>query len=64
MQSSELVEGRSYAPHRGRSGPPEKVTLVAKVGRRGHIKIRYEGGIIPDSRSTSTPGSLSSRGVK
>lgn len=47
MQTSELVEGRLYAFRERRSGPLEKVKLVAKVGRRGHIKIRYEEGDHP-----------------
>ena len=47
MQTSELVEGRFYAFHVRRSGPLEKVKLIAKVGRRGHVKIRYEEGEHP-----------------
>ena len=44
MQTSQLVEGRAYAFRTRRSGPLEKVTLIEKVGRRGHIKVRYEEG--------------------
>ena len=47
MQTSELVEGRFYAFRIRRSGPLEKVMLVSKVGRRGHIKIRHEEGEHP-----------------
>jgi hypothetical protein len=47
VQTSQLVEGRAYAFRIGRSGPLAKVKLVEKVGRRGHIKIRYEEGDHP-----------------
>lgn len=49
MQNSELVEGRRYALREKRSAgsPMRKVKLVAKVGRRGMVKIRWEDGPHP-----------------
>jgi hypothetical protein len=49
MQSSALVQGRRYAYREKRSPGSEMLTvkLVAKVGRRGMVKIRYEDGPHP-----------------
>ena len=50
MESAYLIEGRFYGyrenPRRTDS-PLLKVKLVAKVGRRGHVKVRYEDGPHP-----------------
>jgi hypothetical protein len=49
MQGSALIEGRRYAFREKRSAGSEmlKVKLVAKVGRRGMVKIRFEDGPHP-----------------
>jgi hypothetical protein len=47
MQIGELVEGRYYAFRARRSEQLLKVKLLTKVGRRGHVKVRYEDGPHP-----------------
>jgi hypothetical protein len=49
MQGSALIEGRRYAYREKRSAGSEmlKVKLVAKVGRRGMVKIGFEVGPHP-----------------
>jgi hypothetical protein len=49
MQGSALIEGRRYALREKRSAgsPLLKVKLIAKVGRKGMVKIRYEDGPHP-----------------
>src|SRR5438270_624981 len=49
MQTAALVEGRYYVfREKPRAGTPMlKVKLVEKVGRRGHVKIRFEDGPHP-----------------
>lgn len=49
MQTASLVEGRYYVfREKPRPGAPIlKVRLIEKVGRRGHVKVRYEDGPHP-----------------
>jgi hypothetical protein len=49
VESASLVEGRYYAFRDRPRASAEllKVKLVQKVGRRGHVKIRYEDGPHP-----------------
>jgi hypothetical protein len=49
MQTASLVEGRYYVfREKPRAGTPMlKAKLVEKVGRRGHVKIRFEDGPHP-----------------
>jgi hypothetical protein len=49
MQTASLVDGRFYVfREKPRAGTPMlKVKLVEKVGRRGHVKIRFEDGPHP-----------------
>ena len=49
MQTDALVEGRFYAfrEKRGAGAPMLKVKLLEKVGRRGHVRVRYEDGPHP-----------------
>ncbi|MDX6647122.1 MAG: hypothetical protein QOK40_2849 [Miltoncostaeaceae bacterium] len=49
MQTADLVEGHFYAfrERRGTDVPLRKVKLIAKVGRRGHVKVRHEDGPHP-----------------
>jgi hypothetical protein len=50
VEGAYLIEGRLYGfreyPQRAGS-PLLKVKLLAKVGRRGHVKVRYEDGPHP-----------------
>ena len=50
MQGDQLEESRFYAyraNHRARGSELLKVKLIAKVGRGGKVKIRYEDGPHP-----------------
>jgi hypothetical protein len=49
MQGDSLVEGRTYAyrERRGVGQPFIKVKLLAKTGRKGAIKVRFEDGPHP-----------------
>src|SRR2546423_14007938 len=50
VQGAELEEGRLYAyrrNHRASGSERLKVKLIAKVGRGGKVKIRYEDGPHP-----------------
>jgi hypothetical protein len=50
VQGDQLAEGRFYAyrvNHRARGSELLKVKLIAKVGRGGKVKIRYEDGPHP-----------------
>ena len=50
VQGDQLEEGRFYAyrvNHRARGSELLKVKLLAKVGRGGKVKIRYENGPHP-----------------
>lgn len=49
MQTADLVEGAFYAFREKRTPgtPLLKVKLLAKVGRKGHVRIRYETGPHP-----------------
>jgi len=57
VQGAGLEVGRSYAYRENPRGKSEmlKVKLLAKVGRGGKVKIRFETVRIPVLRSTSAP---------
>jgi hypothetical protein len=65
MQTADLVEGRLYGYRQTpRAGAPMlKVRLVEKVGRKGHVKVRYAEELHPVSSNTYELANLLFPGV-